>query len=139
MMHKNKGKPILFAIGSGSFVGLLVTVIIAVIGAVLVAGEKIGEEMILYLAAVSLIVGSLIGAVTAVFVFGEKSVVVGLCSGGVNVAAWLCANVIFFGGRFQNVLATALLVIGVSFAVGLLGKGGRQRRFKRKKLRLRSM
>ena len=138
-MRKNKRKPILWAIGIGALTGLLTTMIIAAIAAMLIAGGKTGEETIVYFAVASLIVGSFAGALSTVSICTEKRILASVCSGGANISIWLIANILLFDGRFENLLVTALLVLGGSVAAGLVGRDRRRNRIKKRKMHPRTL
>lgn len=121
------------AVGAG--VSLGVTLLFALVLAKLVDSERMAFESIGYGIMALLLAASFLGALTA---FGrirrQRLLVCGL-SGLVYFGLLLSITALFFGGQYDGVGVTALLVLAGCMSAGLLGlrqgRGG-----KGKKLRL---
>jgi putative membrane protein (TIGR04086 family) len=137
MMLKKRGRT--SGIPAGIFAGLITallnTILLAAVTAVLIAGEKIGEDKALLGSAASLLLGAAFGGICAANVAGERKMVVCLIYGAVYYVTLLCMTAMFFEGRYENIWITGLLVLGASISVGLLVMRGRKRTYKPHKIR----
>lgn len=124
--------PVGLAIGLA--VSLLVTVLGAALSAYFVLTEKIPEEGVGYCAGGILLLSSMLGAFVAEKRTKRKRLIVCVLLGGLYYAALTAATALFFGGQYQGMGVTALLVLAGSGCVGLLaakkesgGKGVRKK------------
>ena len=124
------------AIGLGAVVYGLITILGAVVTAILITGENIGEQNAVYGAAFSLMIGSFAGALIASWIAGEKRMIVSISSGTVFLALLLCVTALFFEGMYENIWLTALLVMGCSAAAGLVGLRKKSTSFRGRKYRV---
>lgn len=116
----------------GEGVSLGVTLISAAILAKLVDLEKLPWENIGYGIIVLLLLASFSGAMTAYAKIKRQRILVCLISGAIYFGTLLSITALFFGGQYEAVGVTALLVLGGSAAAGLLGlrTGGSGKRHK---------
>lgn len=137
MMLKKRGRTsgIPAGIFAGLITALLITILLAAVTAVLIAGEKIGEDKALFSSAASLLLSAAFGGICAANVAGERKMIVCLIHGAVYYVTLLCVTAMFFEGRYENIWITGLLVLGASVSVGLLVMRGRKRTFKPHKIR----
>ena len=116
-------------------VSLLVTLLVVVIGANLLSKEILIQENIGYCAMLALLLGSSLGAVTAAKGIKHRKLAVGMMSGGVYYLLLLGITALFFGGQYQGMGVTLILVLGGSLIGAILanrerGKGTVKRRKK---------
>jgi putative membrane protein (TIGR04086 family) len=137
MMLKKRGRTsgIPAGIFAGVITALLITILLAAVTAVLIAGEKIGEDKALFGSAASLLLGAAFGGICAANVAGERKMIICLIHGAVYYVTLLCVTAVFFEGRYENIWITGLLVLGASISVGLLVMRGRKRTYKPHKIR----
>lgn len=118
----------------GGAVSLGVTLIAAGILAKLVETEALAEENIGYGVMILLLIASMLGAMVAFGKIKRQRLLVCLLSGLVYMAILLSITALFFGGQYEAVGVTALLVIGGSMVTALLGfhekRGGKRRKVK---------
>ena len=106
--------------GIGGATGIVISMIICMIVAAMVVGERIQESAMIYgawaatgLGAVaSALVGKLLGADNGFWVSVGAGVVFFLCL--------LCCTALFFGGQYHGVWISGLLIIGCSIAIGMI-------------------
>ena len=124
--QKVTGRSMSMACGIG--VGVLFSVVLTVIGstilAALIDGEKLGENGIGYGAIVILLLASAMGAIAAWRCVRHRRLMVCLLTGVGYYGALLCVTALFFGGQYQGMGATALMVLAGCSSVGLLGLHG---------------
>lgn len=132
MMLKKQGRTSGMPAGiiAGLIIALLITMLLAGVTAILIAGEKIGEDKALYGSAASLLLGAALGGFCAARVIGEKKMIVSLIHGAVYYVIMLCVTAVFFEGRYENIWITGLLILGASISVGLLGKQSKKVTYK---------
>lgn len=121
-------------LAAGSIVSLAVTCVSTAVLAKLVDSEKLPWENIGYGIAIMLMLSSFCGAMTAFRKIKRQRLMVCMASGGIYFAMLLSATALFFGGQYEAVGVTALLVLGGSLSAGLLGlRGGKGRPGSRKR------
>lgn len=123
MAKKNPAKKISMPLGIaiGIVVSLLVTLIGTAITAWMIAGEYLGEASIGYAAIVIYAAASAAGAMLAAGWVGSKRLPVCICSGAGYLLLLLACTALFFGGQYQAVTVSALIILLGSSAVALLG------------------
>lgn len=118
----------------GGAVSLGLTLILAAVIAKLVSGEKLAEENIGYGVMVLLFVSSALGAMVANGKIKRQKLLVSVSAGVVYMGILLSITALFFGGQYEAVGVTALLVMGGSLVTVLLGgthnRGGNRRKLK---------
>lgn len=117
------------AIGTG--ISILLTVMAAAILAQMVLGETVSEPSIGYFAMGILLLASAVGSLVAAYCIKRRWMIVCLSVGALYYLTLLGCTALFFGGQYQGMGVTALVVLAGSGAVGLLGlrreKGHRRR------------
>ena len=121
---------------TGVAAGLAVTVLGALIGAYLIHKEVVGVGAVGYIAAVAVLAAAfLTAAIGGKGMAGKERLLSGSIAGSGLLAALLMCNIVFFGGRFSGVPATALLILACCVCAFLLfGKKGNRKKFKIPKL-----
>lgn len=94
----------------GAAVSLLVTLFGSVLSAWLVARESIPESGIGYCAMVILLLAGIAGSAVAVERIKRRRMLVCMLSGGIYYACLLGMTALFFGGQYQGMGVTALMV-----------------------------
>lgn len=131
-----KAKPIAVGLAIGVLVSLVLTLIGAAVTANLVLSEKFPAESIGYAATVILLIAAAAGAWMAALSVKRRWIMVCLGTGGSYYLTLLAITALFFGGQYQAMGVTALLVLGGCGAVGLLGitkekkKGRRPKKYR---------
>ena len=112
-------------------VSMGITLILAVLAAKLVDSEVIPESGIGYLSLGILLLSSMTGAATAWGRIKRQRLAVCLGAGAVYYVLLLSLTALFFGGQYQGMGVTGLVIAGGCCCVLLTGKGqgsGRKRR-----------
>lgn len=130
---KASSMPAGLAVGGSVSLGL--TVLLAAVIAKLVDSGKLAEESIGYGVMGLLLCASMAGALAAHGRIKRQRLLVAALSGLVYMATLLAITALFFGGQYEAVGVTALLVFGGSMVTALLGTGPK-RGGKRRKIRL---
>lgn len=105
----------------GALMSLAITVAGAGILAKLLDMEKMIWENIGYGIMILLILSSFFGGLTAYKRIKRQRLLVCMASGAVYYGLLLSITALFFGGQYEAVGVTALLVLGGSLAAGMLG------------------
>ena len=87
----------------------------------LMLSQTIAMESVGYAATVILLLASAIGAWIAALMVKRRWIMICVGAGGSYYLTLLAITALFFGGQYQAVGVTALLVFGGAGAVGLLG------------------
>lgn len=119
MTGRTMSVPAGLAFGAAVSIGL--TVIAAVILAELVDTGKLLWENIGYGVMGVLLLASFTGAAASYSKIKRQRLVVCVMSGMVYFALLLSATALFFGGQYEAIGVTALLIFGGSVCAGLLG------------------
>jgi putative membrane protein (TIGR04086 family) len=109
---------------AGICAGVITSVILTLLGAVAVAlllnGQYIEQNQIGYGSMVTLLVASAIGAWFACVRIKHRYLMVCLISGVGYYAALLAISAMFFGGQYQGMGVTLLVILAGSVSVGLI-------------------
>ena len=108
-------------LGIGLAVCMAITLIAAGISANLILNERIGESAIGYCAIATLLLSSVIGAWLAAVLVKRRWMIVCMAAGAIYFLTLLGITALFFGGQYQGIGVTALMIFGGSGCVGLLG------------------
>lgn len=119
----------------GAAVSLAITLAGAWIFAYLIAGEILKESSIGYCAMAIILLASVVSAAVAVGRIKRRRVYICGLSGLIYFGILLSVTALFFGGQYQAVGITALLILAGSGAVALLGLRGEGTASHRKKKR----
>ena len=119
-------------IGIGCGISLLLTLLGAGVAAKLIADEILRETAIGYSAMAIILLASACGAAAAVGKVKKRRLQVALLVGAGYFASLLAMTALFFGGQYQGMGVTALLVLGGVAAVALVGSREKKPRNRRK-------
>lgn len=138
--RKVTGKAVSMPLGLG--IGLAVCIALTLIGAAisasLILNERIGEGAIGYCAIVTLLLSSAAGSWLSAVLVKRRWMIVCMAVGGVYFLTLLGITALFFGGQYQGIGVTALMILGGSGSVGLLGlRTGSGEKKRRRKYRSR--
>lgn len=124
------------AIGIGMAVSMISTLLFSAVLAALIAGGRISPDSMGYGVLGILMMSAILGALAACAkVPGKRMIVSGASSAG-YLLLLLCVTALFFGGEYQGVVATALVIFGGGIISALLPAGqGRGRKRPGKKRR----
>lgn len=115
---KNSGVTMALVMDALCFM-LIMSVTVAIIS-MLILRQAIGTEQGIYGVVLALLLGSFVGAFTAVSITAEKALLVSLAGGVVNCVLLIVIKLAFFEGPFSNMLLTILLLLGGSVAAGFV-------------------
>lgn len=105
----------------GGAVSLVITIISAAILAKLLDAEILAWENVGYGVMALLLLSTVSGAVTAYSKIKRQRLITCLLSGVIYLGILMSITALFFGGQYDSVGVTAVLVLGGSCAAGLLG------------------
>ncbi len=126
--------PMLSVIAMGAGISLLITLIGAVIGAILLSGETIGTEQVGLISTIITVISAGIGSLIASGRFGKMKMQVCLITGAVYYLLLLVLTILLFGGLFSGMGRGALAVFGGSAGVAFLSLMNKKKpKFKVKK------
>lgn len=111
----------------GLCASLAVTIVGSILAANLVLRETIPENGIGYCSMVILLLSSVLGAVVSVNRIKHRRLYVCALSGVVYYGALLATTALFFGGQYQGMGVTAMMVLAGCGAVALLGLKGEKK------------
>lgn len=116
----------------GAVASLIVTLLIAVLMAILLDQEIIAWSRIGYGIMVLIFASSFTGAIVAVNSIRRQRLLVSLLSGFVYFGILLSITALFFGGQYEAVGVTAVLILGGCGTAGILNSGEKGRGKQRK-------
>ena len=122
---------------TGTALSLGITLLLAALAAWLVLEEVIEETHIGYCVMVILMAASFLGALTACGRIKRQRLLVCMLSGSVYFLLLMSITALFFGGQYEAVGVTGILVFGGSM-LAVLSSGSNSREGKRRKRRLRN-
>lgn len=128
---RGKAWPIPKGLAMGTAVAVLLTILFAVGMTQLILTETISEAALGYGAMILLPMASAISALIAVGIIKRRRMQICLLAGLAYFIALGLINVVFFGGQFEGVGVSLLLILLGVLCVGVLGlrgeKGGRKK------------
>lgn len=120
---------------TGWGIGIGITLLGAAVCAHLISKETIAGEGIGYCSMVIVLLASIAGAAISAAKIKRRRLQVCLMSGGVYFATLLAGTALFFGGQYQGMGVTGLLVLAGCGTVILMGlNNGKQRRPRKRKI-----
>lgn len=119
--------PIPVGLALGTLVSLGMTALLSAGAAWLILTGKLPEDAVGYCAMVILLASSAAGAATAISRIKRLRFQMGLASGGIYYGCLLAVTALFFGGIYDGMGVTALMVLCGSALVILLGPAGENR------------
>ena len=119
----------------GAAVSMLVTVLVAAIGAHLVMSGIIPQEQIGYCSICALVSAGIVGALTASTKVKRKRLMICMLNGLIYYLILLSLTALFFGGQYDGMGVTFAVIALASLAAALIGsrQGGNNNRIIRKK------
>lgn len=135
MKMKTSGKAvgIPFGLTLGTLTSLVVSVLGAAISAWLISSEKIGQGGIGYAAIIILVLAAISGAMVSTMLTKRLRLQVCMLSGVIYYLVLLGITALFFGGQYQGMVASAVVIlVGCAIVAFLPAKSG-QYKMKRKK------
>ena len=124
------------AVGLGAAVSLTVTLIAAAIFAALISAETVPVGNMDYYGLVILLLAAIAGSAAASGRMQQKRLYLCLLTGAAYYLVLLAMTALFFGGQYQGMGATALVVLAGCAVVILLGlKGGKRGASRKSKIR----
>ena len=124
MVRNRKPTGMAWSLPAGIGTGTVIAVLLSLLGAVLVAwllnAGQMSETGIGYGAMVILLVSAAAGSWIAMMTVKHNRLAVGMTTGLVYLALLLGVTAICFGGQYQGVVPTVLLVLGGSMASVLI-------------------
>ena len=118
-----KAMPMIGGILSGSGIALVLTLAGALVITWMVDGEILDQTNIGYGIMLVLLASSAVGAWSAVALVKRQRLPVTMAAGGLYLLWLLGIATLCFGGNYQGIVPTALMVLGSSLAVALIGNG----------------
>ena len=134
--HKAHGRAssMPWGLAAGAAVSTVVTMMICMIGAWLIGAEIMSQQQIGYCSILALLMGAILGAITAWKKIQRQKLMVCLLSGGVYYAILAAITIVFFDGGFQGMGVTFVTVlIGCAAAVLLTNTEQKQKSIKKRK------
>lgn len=116
--HKASSTGVGLALGLG--VSLLITIALLAASAKLIQAELLQEERIGFTIMGTLLLASFGGAIASAWTIQRRKGLMCLCSGGLYWASLLAVTALFFGGQYDAVGVTALLILAGAGAAALL-------------------
>jgi putative membrane protein (TIGR04086 family) len=116
-----KAKPIAVGLSIGVLASIVLTLVGTSVTANLVLSEKLPFESVGYAATIVLLLSSALGAWLAAVLVKRRWMMICVGAGGMYYMSLLAITALFFGGQYQAVGVTALLIFGACGAVGFLG------------------
>ena len=108
-------------LAAGTAVGLLITIVFAVAMTQLVLGGKLEEEAMGYGAMMAIPVSAAMAALVSFAIVKRRRMQVCMLTGMAYLLSLVAINVLFFGGQFQGLVVTIMLILLGSGGVGALG------------------
>ena len=119
-----------------AIISLTITLIGSAVVSYMVAAEKMGVESIGYAANAILAIAAMVGALSANSFIHKMRLQVCMLSGACYYVMLLAITALFFGGRYQGMLTTAIIIIlGCGLVAVIPPKNGRTWKFKKRAYR----
>ena len=104
----------------GALVSTVITVLVAAIGAHLVMSQYIDQDQIGYCSIAALILGTILGAITACKRIKHRKLMVCALSGLAYYLLLLMTTALFYGGQYEGMGVTLLIVMLSTLAAALI-------------------
>lgn len=139
MVTNRKVQGLALSMPSGLALGVVISLILTLVSSTLISymvlSERMAEGAIGYGVMVSVLLSSGCGALAASLRIKRRRLVVCMASGTCYYLMLLCITALFFGGQYQGMGVTALLVLAGSGSAALLGNKGEGKSSKKLKKR----
>ena len=133
-----KAMPMAAGLMLGAGICILISLSAAALYAYLIVTEKMSPDTIGYVTMLTLALASAAGSWLAATVIKHRWLPVCLGVGGIYFGLLMGITIMFFGGQFQGIIVTALMVLAGSGCVALLGLRSQNKRHRKmKKIRFR--
>lgn len=116
-------------LGIGLLVSIGTTLVMSCVLSWLVHGEQLLESAANYGVLAILLISPAIGAAVAAALIKEKRLIVCMASAACYIILLLACTALFFGGQYQGIGVTVLVVLGGCVGIGLLGLKEEKTRF----------
>ena len=133
---QSKATSVPITIGVGLLLSLIITVLAAVLIAMMVISERMEPGHIYFGSAATLLLASFIGALYVVLMMGEKKLLFSMVTGGAYFLVQVCVSMLFFDGMIANVWQALILVIGGSFSAGIIKMNSKKNSYRKWKKHL---
>ena len=134
--NQSKATSVPITIGVGLVLSLIITVLAAVLIAMMVISERMEPGHIYFGSAATLLLASFIGALYVVLMMGEKKLLFSMVTGGAYFLVQVCVSMLFFDGMIANVWQALILVIGGSFSAGIIKMNSKKTSYRKWKKHL---
>lgn len=134
--NQSKATSVPITIGVGLVLSLIITVLAAVLIAMMVISERMEPGHIYFGSAATLLLASFIGALYVVLMMGEKKLLFSMVTGGAYFLVLVCVSMLFFDGMIANVWQALILVIGGSFSAGIIKMNSKKTSYRKWKKHL---
>ena len=133
---QSKATSVPITIGVGLLLSLIITVLAAVLITMMVISERMEPGHIYFGSAATLLLASFIGALYVVLMMGEKKLLFSMVTGGAYFLVQVCVSMLFFDGMIANVWQALILVIGGSFSAGIIKMNSKKNSYRKWKKHL---
>lgn len=134
--NQSKATSVPITIGVGLLLSLIITVLAAVLIAMMVISERMEPGHIYFGSAATLLLASFIGALYVVLMMGEKKLLFSMVTGVAYFLVQVCVSMLFFDGMIANVWQALILVIGGSFSAGIIKMNSKKNSYRKWKKHL---
>ena len=138
MYGKKKIKGTAMSMPAGVGIGLLISLVITVAGAAitawLIASEKVGQGSSGYAVMLTHALGAGLGALSSVYFIKKQRLQVCMLSGACYYLSLLAMTALLFGGQYQGMGVSAIVILGMCAVIAFLPTQKGQVRGKKKKL-----
>lgn len=134
--NQSKATSVPITIGVGLLLSLIITVLAAVLIAMMVISERMEPGHIYFGSAATLLLASFIGALYVVLMMGEKKLLFSMVTGVAYFLVQICVSMLFFDGMIANVWQALILVIGGSFSAGIIKMNSKKNSYRKWKKHL---
>ena len=134
--NQSKATSVPITIGVGLVLSLIITVLAAVLIAMMVISERMEPGHIYFGSAATLLLASFIGALYVVLMMGEKKLLFSMVTGVAYFLVQVCVSMLFFDGMIANAWQALILVIGGSFSAGIIKMNSKKNSYRKWKKHL---
>ena len=134
--NQSKATSVPITIGVGLLLSLIITVLAAVLIAMMVISERMEPGHIYFGSAATLLLASFIGALYVVLMMGEKKLLFSMVTGVAYFLVQVCVSMLFFDGMIANAWQALILVIGGSFSAGIIKMNSKKTSYRKWKKHL---
>ena len=126
-----KAMPMAAGLALGAGTSMLISLSVAALWAYLIVSEKMSPDTVGYCAMITLALASAGGSWVAAATIKHRWLPVCLGVGGIYYGLLAGIMILFFGGQFQGMFVTALMVLAGSGCVALLGLRSKNKHHKK--------